>query len=133
MGSRYKLIATTSSLSSCACCRKYQDKNACIKVERVEFEHVCLLDLTTCSHPIIFPPYLQETNEITKWAREAIQIHQLARTLPLDEYLVHLSIPPSFVTLMYKNRKTYRNHFQVDDEHCSLLVTIYDSSVPFVF
>ncbi len=72
MGSRYKLIVTTSSLSSCVCCRKYEDNS---EVERFEFEHICLLDLTTCSHPIIFPPYLQETNEITKWAREVIQIH----------------------------------------------------------
>jgi len=43
---------------------------------------------------------------MTKWA---IQSHQVARITPINEDLLLLSIPPSFITLIYKKMKAYGN------------------------
>jgi hypothetical protein len=66
---RGKLIATQFISSLCGCCRNCNDKKAHIKDDRVGFEWAWLLDLSTCSQPIIFPPNLQEIVEMTKWLK----------------------------------------------------------------
>jgi hypothetical protein len=104
-------LPSTSSLLSCDFCKKYKDEKACIENVKVEFEHAWLLDLTTSGQPIIFPPHLQEIDVMTKWLQEAIQSHQVARITPINEDLLLLSMPPSFITSIYKKMKAYGNHF----------------------
>ncbi len=104
-------MLSTSSILSCGFCKKYKDEKACIEDVKVEFEHSWLLDPTTSGQPIIFPPHLQEIDVMTKWVQEAIQSHQVARITPINEDILLLSIPPSFITLIYKKMKAYGNHF----------------------
>jgi len=60
---------------------------------------------------------------MAKCVREAIQTHQVDKTLPIDDDILLLSVPPSFTTLSYKKMKTYGNHFKINDEQNNLLVT----------
>jgi len=61
----------------------------------------------------MFPPHLQEIHVMTKWVQEAIQSHQVARITPINEDLLLLSIPQSFITLIYKKMKACGNHFSI--------------------
>jgi hypothetical protein len=81
---------------------------------------------------MIFLEHLQQIDKMAKWAKDAIQTYQLTSTSLIDEDLVHLSVPPSFTCLAYKKMKAYGNHFWVDDEQNSLLVT-YDLGVTSIF
>ncbi len=65
---------------------------------------------------------------MVKWVRKAVCDRYAITMEPIDEDLLHLSIPPSFKALEYKKMKAYGNHFCVDDELSSLCVT-FDSSV----
>jgi hypothetical protein len=67
---------------------------------------------------------------MAKWVREAIRTHQVDRIV--DDDLLLLSIPPSFITLSYKKMKAHGNHFKIDDEQYNMLDT-YDSGVEFIF
>jgi hypothetical protein len=69
---------------------------------------------------------------MAKWVREAIRTHQVDMTLPVDDYLLLLLVPPSFITLSYKKMKACKNHFRIDDEQNNLLVT-YDFGVASIF
>jgi hypothetical protein len=69
---------------------------------------------------------------MAKWVREAIQTHQVDRTLHVDDDLLLLLVPPSFIALSYKKMKAYGNHFRIDDEQNNLLVT-YDFGVASIF
>jgi len=71
-------------------------------------------------------------DDTVKWVREAIRNHQIITPEPFDENIVHLLIPPSLTTLAYKKMKAYGNHFHVDDDFASLLMT-YDSCVASIF
>jgi hypothetical protein len=104
-------LLSTSSILSCGFCKKYKDEKACIEDVKVEFQHTWLLDLTTSGQPIIFPPHLHEIDVMTKWLQEAIQSHQVARITPINEDILLLSVPPSFIMLIYKKMKAYGNHF----------------------
>jgi hypothetical protein len=41
------------------------------------------------------------------WVKEAICNNQVVMVEPIDEDLVHLSILPSFMTLIYRRMKAY--------------------------
>jgi hypothetical protein len=69
---------------------------------------------------------------MAKWVREAIQTHQVDKTSPIDDDLLLLLVPPSFIALSYKKMKAYGNHIKIDDEQNNMLVT-YDFGVAFIF
>jgi hypothetical protein len=98
------------------------DEKLRIEDGRVNFECAWLSNPTTSGHLVIFPEYLQKIDKMAKWVRDTIQTYQLISISPIDEDLVHLLVPSSFTCLAYM---VYKNHFRVDDEYISLLVT-YD-------
>ncbi len=87
----------------------------------------------TSGMPMQFPTHLGEVEELANWVRKAVHAHQTTTSnMTIDPYLIHLFVPPSFIVLKYIKMKTYENHFQIDNDQNSLLVT-YDCGVTFVF
>jgi len=87
----------------------------------------------TFGTPMQFPAHLGEVEELAKWVRKAIHAHQATTSnMTIDLNLIHFFVPPSFIVLKYNKMKAYGNHFQIDNDQNSLLVT-YDCGVAFVF
>jgi hypothetical protein len=101
-------------------------------MQKLNFQCDWLSNPITSGQPIIFPPHLQEIDQMAKCVKEAIWTHQVDKTLPIDDDLLLLSVPPSFTALSYKKMTACKNHFKIDDEQNNLLVT-YDSSVASIF
>ncbi len=87
----------------------------------------------TSSTQMQFPTHLGEVEELANWVRKTICAHQATTSnMTIDPNLIHLFVPPSFIMLKYSKMKAYGNHFQIDNDQNSLLVT-YDCGVAFVF
>jgi REP element-mobilizing transposase RayT len=66
---------------------------------------------------VAFLAHLGEVEELAKWVRKAIHAHQVATLdMTIDPDLVHLFVPPSFITLRYNKMRAYRNHFRIDSD-----------------
>ncbi len=87
----------------------------------------------TYGMPMQFPTHLGEVKELANWVRKVVRAHQATTSnMTIDPDLIHLFVPPSFIMLKYNKMKAYGNHFQIDNDQNSLLVT-YDCGVAFVF
>jgi hypothetical protein len=71
----------------------------------------------TFGTPMAFLAHLEKVEELAKWVRKIIYAHQVATSdTTIDQDLIHLYVPPSFITLRYSKMKAYGNYFQIDND-----------------